>query len=107
MRTPASCSRPRCSMADLLAVSGLEKRFAVKRGMFGSVTATVRAVDGVSFSIAKGETLGLVGESGSGKSTTGRCVLRLLEADAGSIRLDGVELRGMAPAPLKLLRRRM
>ncbi len=64
--------------APLLEVEGLVKRFVARRSLFGAPLATVKAVDGVSFSLAAGETLGLVGESGCGKSTVGRLVLRLL-----------------------------
>ena len=63
----------------LLRVRDLEKYFPVRRGTFGRVTGHVKAVDGVSFDVWRGETLGLVGESGCGKSTTGRAILRLLE----------------------------
>jgi len=67
----------------LLEVKNLAKQFPVKRDFFGRVTETLHAVDGISFDIAAGETLGMVGESGCGKSTTGRCVLRLIEPTAG------------------------
>ena len=69
----------------LLEVSGLEKHFPIRKGMLGRTTGSVRAVDGVSFRIAKGETLALVGESGCGKSTTGRLVLRILDPTGGSV----------------------
>ncbi len=87
----------------LLSVRGLRKHFAVKGGVFSREVERVHAVDGVSFDIAPGETLGLVGESGCGKSTTGRCILRLIEPSSGEIwfkgadvtRLDGEALRGL------------
>ena len=69
--------------------------------------AVVRAVDGVSFTIAEGETFGLVGESGSGKTTTGRCMLRLIEPTSGSFALRGEEVFGLPPARLRALRRDM
>ena len=69
--------------------------------------ATLRAVDGVSFEIAKGETVGLVGESGCGKSTLGKSIIRLVEPTAGSIRFDGTELTGLRNGALRPLRRRM
>src|ERR1041384_1677174 len=78
--------------APLVEVSGLRKYFPVRGGVFGTVTKQVQAVEDVSFSIRKGETLGLVGESGCGKTTVGRLLLRLLEPTAGSGRLP-------APAP--------
>ena len=69
--------------------------------------ATLRAVDGVSFEIAKGETVGLVGESGCGKSTLGKSIIRLVEPKAGSIRFDGTELTGLSSGALRPLRRRL
>jgi oligopeptide transport system ATP-binding protein len=80
-------------MSPLLAVEGLVKHFAVRpRGVFASSRETLRAVDGVSFELERGRALGLVGESGSGKSTTARVIVGLERADAGSVKLDGVEL---------------
>jgi oligopeptide/dipeptide ABC transporter ATP-binding protein len=76
----------------VLRVDGLTKHFPVHGGLLGRVTGQVRAVDGVSFAIGKGETLGLVGESGSGKSTVGKVVLRLLEATRGSVVLNGEDI---------------
>ena len=73
----------------LLALRGLTKHFPIKGGLFGNTVATVRAVDGVSFDVMKGETLGIVGESGCGKSTTARLLVQLLGLDAGSMVFDG------------------
>jgi len=92
-------------MTELLQVEGLAKHYPTKAGLLGRAGAAVRAVDGVSFSIARGETLALVGESGCGKSTTARLVLRLIEPTAGTIRFDGVEIAGKAE--LRALRRRV
>ena len=75
--------------APLLRVKNLVKHFPVKGGLFGRQVDKVHAVDGVSFELAKGETLGVVGESGCGKSTTGRCILRLIEPTAGEVWFDG------------------
>jgi peptide/nickel transport system ATP-binding protein len=92
----------------LLAVEGLRKEFPVKSGfLIERVRRTVKAVDGVSFSIPEGHTLGLVGESGSGKSTTGYCVLQLLKPTAGSIRFKGQELTTLGGGELRRLRRDM
>ena len=84
----------------LLEVEGLTKRF-------GTGAAAVTAVDDVAFTVDSGTTTGLVGESGSGKSTTGYCVLRLVEPTAGSVRLDGQELVGLGKRHLRALRRDM
>ena len=73
----------------LLRVTGLKKHFAVKGGLLSREVGRVHAVDGVSFAVNRGETLGLVGESGCGKSTTARCVLRLIEPSEGEIVFDG------------------
>ena len=93
--------------APLLEVSGLRKYYPVRGGLFGGVVNQVRAVESVSFSIKKGETLGLVGESGCGKTTVGRMVLRLLEPTAGNVRFGGIDLMQASRAQLRQLRRRM
>ncbi len=91
----------------LLQVEGLKKHFPVRRGLLRRQAGTVFAVDGVSFRLGAGETLGLVGESGCGKSTVARAVLRLVEPTAGSVKLDGVEITGLDKAAMRPLRRRM
>jgi oligopeptide/dipeptide ABC transporter ATP-binding protein len=91
----------------LLEAGGLTRHFAVHRGVLRRVVAHVRAVDGVSFRLAAGETLSLVGESGSGKTTVGRLCLRLLEPTSGTIRLDGESLLEIPPARWRRLRRQM
>src|SRR5512139_1799228 len=90
----------------LLDVSDLTKEFPRRGGMFGA-NSVVRAVDGVSFSIEQGETLGLVGESGSGKTTTGRCILRLVEPTSGSVRFKGEEVLLFSRARMRQARREM
>ncbi len=90
----------------LLEVRGLKKHFPVRSGFFGRVRGWVKAVDGVSFHLRRGETLGLVGESGCGKSTTGRCILRLLEPTAGRIRYAGRDLMDMEREELRAFRRK-
>jgi peptide/nickel transport system ATP-binding protein/oligopeptide transport system ATP-binding protein len=92
----------------LLEVSGLVKHYPVTRGiLFRTQIGTVKAVDGISFSVDRGETLALVGESGCGKSTTARAVLRLVEPTAGSVRFDGEELTEAPTERLRELRREM
>ncbi len=91
----------------LLEVHDLVKHFPVRRGFLQRQVGAIRAVDGVSFDIHPGETLGLVGESGSGKSTTGRTILRLHEATAGSVRFRGQELTTLDREPLRRERRHM
>ena len=93
-------------MTGLLQVADLTKHFESRAGWFAA-PKKVYALNGVSFDVATGETLALVGESGSGKTTAGRTVLRLLDADQGSVRFDGADVLGADRRALKLLRRRM
>jgi oligopeptide transport system ATP-binding protein len=89
----------------LLVVRDLKKYFPVKRGVLGRVVANVKAVDGVSFSVAHGETLGLVGESGSGKTTIGRCILRLIEPTAGVVEMEGTNVLDLDAGAMRRMRR--
>jgi oligopeptide transport system ATP-binding protein len=92
----------------LLEVRDLVKHFPIKQGiLFDRTVGHVKAVDGVSFDIREGETLGLVGESGSGKSTTGYCVLQLLRPTSGSVRFMGKELTELKREELRRTRREM
>jgi oligopeptide transport system ATP-binding protein len=92
----------------LLSVKELSKHFPVKQGLLIERTVDqVKAVDGVSFDIAEGETLGLVGESGSGKSTTGYCILQLIKPTGGSVRFQGQELTTMGREDVRRMRREM
>ncbi|MGH2477712.1 MAG: ABC transporter ATP-binding protein [Candidatus Limnocylindrales bacterium] len=91
----------------LVEVRDLVKHFPVRGGILQRTVAQVQAVDGVTFDIRRGETLGLVGESGCGKTTVGRLLLRLIDPTAGSIRFDGVDLTSLRGSALKAYRRRM
>ena len=92
---------------NLLEVKGLKKYFPIKKGVFSKTVGNVKAVDDVSFTIKRGETLGLVGESGCGKTTTGRCILRLIEPTAGSVKFAGKEVTTMPMEELRVMRRKM
>jgi oligopeptide transport system ATP-binding protein len=91
----------------LLVIRGLRKYFPVKRGVLARVVANVKAVDGISFGVSKGETLGLVGESGSGKTTVGRCILRLIEPTDGSVEFDGTNVLALGTTDMRHMRRHM
>lgn len=91
----------------LIVVNNLVKRFPIKGGLLGREVASVQAIQGVSFSIKKGETLGLVGESGCGKSTLGRCILRLIEPTSGEIYFNGENVLAMNAEQLRKIRRKM
>ncbi len=92
---------------SLLSVRDLVKHFPITRGVFGRTVGAVRAVDGISFDVKQGETLGLVGESGCGKTTAGRAILRLIEPTAGQVMFDGVNVLSLDQPRLRALRRRM
>jgi oligopeptide transport system ATP-binding protein len=91
----------------LLELKDLKKWFPIRGGILSRVVANVRAVDGVSFTVRKGEVLGLVGESGSGKTTVGRTLLRLIEPTGGAIIFDGRDITHLPKAALQPYRRRM
>ncbi len=94
-------------MASLIEVTDLKKHFPIRKGVLQRTVGNVHAVDGVSFAIEEGETLGLVGESGCGKTTVGRTVLRLVEPTSGSIKVRGQEIGGLTKTEMRPLRRQM
>ncbi|HOZ46486.1 MAG TPA: ATP-binding cassette domain-containing protein [Candidatus Hydrogenedentes bacterium] len=95
------------SNGELLVVKDLVKHFPVQKGVFSRVVGAVRAVDGISFGIARGQTLSLVGESGSGKTTAGRALLRLIEPTSGTVLFDGQDVTAMPRGDLRRVRKRM
>jgi peptide/nickel transport system ATP-binding protein/oligopeptide transport system ATP-binding protein len=91
----------------ILEVTDLVKEFPVRAGLFQHEVATIKAVSGVSFSVEKGQTLGIVGESGCGKSTTGRLILRLLPATSGSVKFRGQEVLNQSSRAIRALRQQI
>jgi oligopeptide/dipeptide ABC transporter ATP-binding protein len=91
--------------APLLEVQDLRKHYPVRRGLFSRISGHVYAVDGISFSIAEGETLGLVGESGCGKSTAGKTILKLIDPTSGTIRVRGEPIEHLKPREMRTWRR--
>jgi microcin C transport system ATP-binding protein len=102
----AATTRPNSRAEPLVEAKGLTKKFPLARDFFGRPTRWRVAVDDVSLSINRGQTVGLVGESGSGKSTLGRLILRLLPASAGTVRFDQVDVTHAGPAELRRYRQR-
>ncbi|MCZ6857319.1 MAG: ABC transporter ATP-binding protein, partial [Gemmatimonadetes bacterium] len=94
------------SAQPLLSVVDLVKHFATGNGLFGK-GAPVRALDGVTLSLPRGQTLALVGESGSGKTTLGRCILRLTEPTSGAVSFDGIDVLSLGSREMRAMRRRM
>src|SRR6187399_3137203 len=103
---PARLRHRGTELMPLLEVRNLVKEFGRSRGLFRK-GAVVRAVNDVSFTIEQGETFGLVGESGSGKTTTGRCILRLIEPTSGEVRFKGEDVLGFSRSRMRQARRDM
>jgi len=104
----AATAMPEATGEELLIVDGVKKYFPITRGIiFQKEIASVKAVDGVSFSIKPGETLGIVGESGCGKSTLARCIMKLLEATDGKITFEGRDITRLSRPAMRPIRREM
>jgi oligopeptide/dipeptide ABC transporter ATP-binding protein len=93
--------------APLVSIRNLKKEFPIRKGVLSRQVGAVKAVNDVSFDVARGETLGVVGESGCGKTTTGRAILRLIEPTSGEISFEGRDVRSMGTSELRALRREM
>ena len=91
----------------LLDVEGLHVHFPIRKGLFSRTVGYVKAVDGISFRVYRGQTLGLVGESGCGKTTSGRAILRLIEPTSGRVRFDGTEIGSLSPSQMRQMRNRL
>jgi peptide/nickel transport system ATP-binding protein len=104
---PRPASAPRADGPPLLVVNDLRVQFPIKKGILQRVVGHVHAVDGVSFEVPRGSTLGLVGESGCGKTTTGRAILRLVEPTSGTVQFDGADLATLRGEALRNVRRSM
>src|SRR5829696_905939 len=108
MATAAMSTDRRPETDELLVVEDLKKHFPITRGIiFQKQVASVKAVDGVTFSIRRGETLGVVGESGCGKSTMARCVMRLLEPTSGRLLFRGRDITKLSRPEMRPFRREM
>ena len=107
LNRPVTAAAPGHNRPPVLEAVDLKKHFPVKKGILRKTVGQVYAVDGVTFTIGEGETLGMVGESGCGKSTVARTVLRLVEPTAGSIKLDGHDVTRLGKAELRPYRRQM
>jgi oligopeptide/dipeptide ABC transporter ATP-binding protein len=105
--TDVQSGQPQASADVILDVRDLKTHFPIRRGVFSSIEGWVKAVDGVSFSIRRGSTLGLVGESGCGKTTVGRTLLGLIPATAGQVFFDGLDVFAQSRTQMRALRRRM
>lgn len=101
------CGTPSDGEKPLLRVRNLEVTYALEKNILGKATRELKAVDGLSFDLYRGETLGLVGESGCGKSTLGRAILQLIDRSSGSVEYDGVPLNKLSASENKALRRKM
>ncbi len=104
---PAQPALPAHDEGNIVEVNDLKVHFPIRAGIFKTVRGSVKAVDGVTLEVRRGETLGLVGESGCGKSTIGRAMIRLREATSGTVRFDGVDLFSLKTDELRKYRRRM
>ena len=105
--SPAASVPPPASGDVVLDVRDLVKNFPIRTGLFRTVVGQVQAISGVSFSVARGETLGIVGESGCGKSTTGRCILRLIDPTSGSVWFQGVDVAKAKSSDMREMRSKL